>query len=35
MRFNMKIAQEKAGKKIEREVVKYIPPIDHLSPNLA
>jgi addiction module HigA family antidote len=35
MRFNMKIAQEKAGKEIEREVKKYIPPTNHVSPNPA
>jgi hypothetical protein len=35
MRFNMKIAQEKAGKEIEREVKKYTPPTKHVSPNPA
>jgi addiction module HigA family antidote len=35
MRFNMKIAQEKTGKEIEREVKKYIPPTNHVNPNPA
>ncbi len=35
MRFNMKIAQEKAGKEIEREVKKYISPINQARPNPA
>lgn len=35
MRFNMKIVQEKAGKKIEKEVKKYLPPSNHLGPSPA
>lgn len=35
MRFNIKIAQEKAGKEIERGVKKYTPPTNHVSPNPA
>lgn len=35
MRFNMKIAQEKAGKEIEREVKKYISPINQERTNPA
>jgi len=35
MRFNIKIAQEEAGKEIEKEVKKYPPPAKHVSPNPA
>ena len=35
MRFNMKMATEKAGKEIEMEVKKYIPSVNHVSPNPA
>ncbi len=32
MRFNMKIVKEKAGKQIDKEVKKHIPPIDQTRP---
>ena len=32
MRFNMKIVREKAGKQIDKDVKKYIPPNNHISP---
>ena len=35
MRFNMKIAQEKAGKEIDEKVKKYTPATDYASPNPA
>jgi len=35
MRFNMKMAQEKAGKEIEKNVKKYISPTNPISPNSA
>ncbi|MGL1933335.1 MAG: HigA family addiction module antitoxin [Desulfotalea sp.] len=32
MRFNMKIVREKTGKQIDKDVKKYIPPNNHISP---
>ncbi len=31
MRYNMKVVKEKTGKQIEKEVMKYIPPINSAS----
>ncbi len=32
MRFNMKIVKEKTGKQIDKEVKKYLPPNNHMTP---
>lgn len=33
MRFNMKMTREKTGKQIDKEVKKYLPPSNQVSPN--